>query len=95
MDGSRFSPISSEMQPPVFEPISPKKLSDRWFPKGRSLGLYESGGRVAPNVTSILGWEFPFDQSRWKKSEPDIDHDGVTSVLKVNKDDLAGVIDIV
>ena len=83
------------MQPPVFEPISPKKVSDRWFPKGRSFGLYESGGRVAPNVTSILGWKFPFDQSRWKKSEPDIDHDGVTTVLKVNKDDLAGVIKIV
>ena len=46
-------------------------------------------------MTSILGWKFPFDQSRRKKSEPDIDHDGVTSVLKVNKDDLAGVIEIV
>ena len=78
MDGSRFSPISSEMQPPVFEPITPKQVSERWFPKGRSFGLYESGGRVAPNVTSILGWRFPFDKSRWKKSEPDIDHDAVT-----------------
>ena len=53
-------------------------MSERWFPKGRSFGLYESGGRVAPNVTSILGWRFPFDKSRWKKSEPDIDHDAVT-----------------
>ena len=66
------------MQPPVFEPITPKQVSERWFPKGRSFGLYESGGRVAPNVTSILGWRFPFDKSRWKKSEPDIDHDAVT-----------------
>ena len=56
MNDSRFSFITSEMQPPVFEPITPKKVSERWFPKGRSFGLYESGGRVAPNVTSILGW---------------------------------------
>ena len=78
MNTSRFTPISSEMQPPIFEPITQKQVSERWFPKGRSFGLYESGGRVAPNVTSILGWRFPFDKSKWKKSEPDIDHDAVT-----------------
>ena len=69
---------SGVMQPPVFEPITPIKVSERWFPKGRKFGLYECGGRVAPNVTSILGWKFPFDKSKWKRSEPDIDHDAVT-----------------
>ena len=52
--------------PPVFEPITPIKVSERWFPKGRRFGLYESGGLVAPNVTSILGWKFPFDKAKWK-----------------------------
>jgi hypothetical protein len=66
------------MKPPVFEPITHIKVSERWFPKGRKFGLYESGGRVAPNVTSILGWKFPFEKSKWVKSEPDIDHDAVT-----------------
>ena len=66
------------MKPPVFEPITPIKVSERWFPKGRGFGLYECGGRVAPNVTSILGWKFPFDKAKWKKLEPDIDHDAVT-----------------
>ena len=66
------------MKPPVFEPITPIKVSERWFPKGRRFGLYECGGRVAPNVTSILSWKFPFDKAKWKKSEPDIDHDAVT-----------------
>ena len=69
---------SGVMKPPVFEPITPIKVSERWFPKGRRFGLYECGGRVAPNVTSILGWKFPFDKAKWKKSEPDIDHDAVT-----------------
>ena len=69
---------SGVIQPPVFEPITPIKVSERWFPKGRKFGLYERGGRVAPNVTSILGWKFPFDKAKWKKSEPDIDHDAVT-----------------
>ena len=63
--------------PPVYEPLIPIGISDRWFPKGRTFGLYESNGLVAPNVTSILSWKFPFDQSRWKKSEPNIDHDSV------------------
>ena len=66
------------MKPPVFEPINSIKLSERWFPKGRKFGLYECGGRVAPNVTSILSWKFPFDKAKWKKSEPDVDHDAVT-----------------
>ncbi len=66
------------MKPPIFEPITPIKVSERWFPKGRNFGLYESGGRVAPNVTSVLGWKFPFDKSKWVKSETDIDHDAVT-----------------
>jgi hypothetical protein len=70
---------SAVMKPPMFEPITPIKVSERWFPKGRNFGLYESGGRVAPNVTSILGWKFPFNKSKWVKSEPDIDHDAVTS----------------
>ena len=69
---------SGVMQPPLFEPITPIKVSERWFPNGRRFGLYECGGRVAPNVTSILGWKFPFNKAKWKKSEPDIDHDAVT-----------------
>ena len=69
---------SGVMQPPLFDPITPIKVSERWFPKGRRFGLYECGGRIAPNVTSILGWKFPFDKAKWKKSEPDIDHDAVT-----------------
>ena len=69
---------SGVMQPPLFEAITPIKVSERWFPNGRRFGLYECGGRVAPNVTSILGWKFPFDKAKWKKSEPDIDHDAVT-----------------
>ena len=73
-----FTQISGVMKPPVFEPITPIKVSERWFPKGRRFGLYEFGGRVAPNVTSILGWKFPFNKAKWKKSEPDIDHDAVT-----------------
>ena len=66
------------IKPPAFEPITPMKVSKRWFPKGRKFGLYESGGCVAPNVTSILAWKFPFDKAKWVKSEPDIDHDAVT-----------------
>lgn len=64
--------------PPPFSPLTPIEVSQRWFPKSRSFGLYESGGIVAPNVTSILGWKFPFDKSKWVESEPDIDHDAVT-----------------
>ena len=75
---SLHTQTSVVMKPPVFEPITPIKVSERWFPKGRTFGLYESGGRVAPNVTSILGWKFPFDKTKWVKSEPDIDHDAVT-----------------
>ena len=66
-------------KPPAFDPITPIAISDRWFPSGRRFGLYESGGRVAPNVTSILGWKYPFDKSKWVKAEPDIDHDAVAS----------------
>lgn len=63
---------------PNYQPITPITISDRWFPRGQSFGLYESGGRVAPNVTSILGWKFPFDKAKWIEKEPDIDHDAVT-----------------
>lgn len=66
------------MKPPAYMPIKPIQISSRWFPKGKSFGLYESGGIVAPNVTSILGWKFPFDRSAWVEKEPDIDHDAVT-----------------
>lgn len=66
------------MKPPAYRPIKPIQISSRWFPKDRSFGLYESGGIVAPNVTSILGWKFPFDRSAWVEKEPDIDHDAVT-----------------
>ena len=69
---------SMNYQPPTYDPLTPISVSERWFPKGRKFGLYECGGRVAPNVTSILGWKFPFDKAKWKKSEPDIDHDAVT-----------------
>ena len=58
---------------PIFELITPITISERWFPQGRNFGLYESGGIVAPNVTSILGWKFPFNKEKWKKSEPNID----------------------
>lgn len=76
LDVLRQSPEVTE--PPAFEPITPIKVSARWFPQGRKFGLYESGGRVAPNVTSILGWKFPFDKVKWVESEPDIDHDAVS-----------------
>lgn len=65
-------------QPPIYRPIKPLEISERWFPKGQAFGLYESGGRVAPNVTSILSWKFPFDRQAWVEKEPDIDHDAVT-----------------
>ena len=61
--------------PPIYNPIQPIEISDRWFPARAKFGLYESSGIVAPNVTSILGWKFPFDKSKWIKSEPHIDHD--------------------
>lgn len=64
-------------KPPEYNPIKPITISDRWFPKGRDFGLYESNGLVAPNVTSILGSAFPFDKEAWVRSEPDIDHDAV------------------
>lgn len=64
--------------PPPYFPIQPITISSRWFPEGRSFGLYESGGVVAPNVTSILASEFPFDRSKWEEVEPGIDHDAVT-----------------
>ena len=64
--------------PPPYSPLTAIEVSERWFLRGRSFGLYESGGIVAPNVTSILGWKFPFDKSKWVEAEPDIDHDAVT-----------------
>jgi hypothetical protein len=64
--------------PPQFLPIQSLAVSDRWFPHGHSFGLYESGGVVAPNVTSILSKAFPFDRAAWVEKEPDIDHDAVT-----------------
>lgn len=71
---SRAEPVL----PPPYRPIQPIDISSRWFPEGRNFGLYESGGVVAPNVTSILATEFPFDRSKWQEVEPDIDHDRVT-----------------
>jgi len=65
-------------QPPPYRPLAPIKISERWFPKGQSFGLYECNGRVAPNCTSILSWKFPFDKQAWVEKEPDIDHDAVT-----------------
>lgn len=63
--------------PPPYQPIQPITISSRWFPRGQSFGLYEFGGVVAPNVTSILSSAFPFDKSKWIEAEPDIDHDAV------------------
>ena len=40
IEATAHSAISSEMQPPVFEPITPQEVSERWFPKGRSFGLF-------------------------------------------------------
>ena len=66
--------------PPPYEPITHHRISPRWFPAGRPFGLYANeAGQVAPNVTSILGWKFPFDRSAWVEREPDIDHDAVTA----------------
>ncbi len=65
--------------PPPYEPIKPLPISERWFPPGRPFGLYANkDGRVAPNVTSILSWKFPFDREAWRQREPGIDHDAVT-----------------
>lgn len=64
-------------QPPPYLPIEPLRISERWFPKGLDFGLYESGGVVCPNVTSILAKSYPFDRSKWVEKEPDIDHDEV------------------
>jgi len=67
------------LNPPPYEPIKPLPISERWFPPGRPFGLYANqSGKVAPNVTSILGWKFPFDRDAWKEREPGIDHDAVT-----------------
>lgn len=65
-------------QPPDYQPITPIKISERWFPPRLSFGLYESCWIVAPNVTSILAKSFPFDRAAWVEKEPDIDHDAVT-----------------
>lgn len=73
-----ISSSSGEASPPPYSPIRPIEISSRWFPPGRDFGLYESGGVVAPNVTSILATEFPFDRSKWEEVEPGIDHDRVT-----------------
>lgn len=62
---------------PEYLPIQSLSVSDRWFPQGHSFGLYESGGVVAPNVTSILARAFPFDKEAWVQKEPDIDHEAV------------------
>ena len=66
--------------PPPYLPITPIAVSERWFPRGLSFGLYanQKTGIVAPNVTSILAKEFPFDKSKWVEAEPDLDHDAVT-----------------
>ena len=63
---------------PAYRPITPITISERWFPRGQSFGLYELGGKVAPNTTSILGWKFPFSKKLWIEKEPNIDHDAVT-----------------
>lgn len=65
-------------KPPLYVPIRPLKISDRWFPPNASFGLYKLGPKVAPNVTSILSSFFPFDLEAWKQAEPDIDHAAVT-----------------
>jgi hypothetical protein len=65
------------IKPPPKKLITPIAVSERWFPVGREFGLYEHGGIVAPNVTSILGWKYPFDKSKWVAAEPYIDHDAV------------------
>ena len=65
-------------EPPLYVPIRPLKISDRWFPPNASFGLYKLGSKVAPNVTSILSAFFPFDLEAWKRVEPDIDHQAVT-----------------
>jgi len=62
---------------PPYRPIKPIAISPRWFPPGRSFGLYEHNGVCLPNVTSILAESFPFDKSKWEEVEPDIDHDAV------------------
>ena len=43
----QFKPYTQmAIKPPVFEPITPIKVSERWFPKGQRFGLYECGGRI-------------------------------------------------
>jgi hypothetical protein len=65
--------------PPPYQPIRPHQISERWFPADRPFGLYaNAAGKVAPNVTSILSWKFPFDRRAWVEREPGIDHDAVT-----------------
>lgn len=65
-------------EPPLYLPIRPLQISDRWFPPNAPFGLYKLGSKVAPNVTSILSVFFPFDLEAWKRVEPDIDHQAVT-----------------
>lgn len=84
--------------PPPYRPISPISVSERWFPPGKSYGLYRHENQVAPNVTSILSHFFPFDLDAWKRVEPDIDHEKVsreaarrgTAVHQAMEDWLAG-----
>ena len=61
------------LEPPILQEIAPIQVGKRWFLKYNSFGLYESGGIVAPNVTSILNYKIPFEDSRWIESEHDID----------------------
>ena len=64
--------------PPLYAPIRPLKISERWFPPGASFGLYRLGSAAAPNVTSILSAFFPFDLEAWKRAEPNVDHAAIT-----------------
>ena len=63
--------------PPLYTPINVIEISARWFPTTSKFGLYESSGIVAPNVTSILSWYYPFDKQKWVSAEPHIDHDEI------------------
>lgn len=65
-------------QAPPYLPIEPLTISERWFPKGRTFGLYERGGVVLPNCTSLLASRFVFSKEAWIAAEPDVDHDAIT-----------------
>lgn len=60
------------MNRPALQLIQPITLGERFFPPGAPCGFYPAeGGKLHPNVTSILGHSHAFDIKKWAKHEPE------------------------